>query len=323
MDEKLVDILLATYNTNIDFLKQQLDSILGQTHKNIRLYISDDASNKKDVKSCLDEYKNKDERITVFYQENNLGVNKNFEFLLKNSTADYIMFSDHDDIWYENKVEESLNKLIEDDVDLVYTDARQIDEKGKVLHESYLKYKSMPKIKGNSNIITFSRHIAIGCSQIFTKAVKEGMLPFKKVMAHDWISMFIANNLKGVSYIDKPLFDYRLHNSNVFGGRSMKQNISNWKEKNGKNFASYKKYRKKAIQEAYLDGCLMCFEYIKTDEEKKIIEYYNEVLKTNIINLKIHNYFKYLYSRAIGRRMLKEITLFHFPLVGLVVFLVI
>ena len=32
-----VDILMATYNTKIEYLKKQIDSILRQTHKNIKI----------------------------------------------------------------------------------------------------------------------------------------------------------------------------------------------------------------------------------------------------------------------------------------------
>ena len=42
MEEK-IDILMATYNGE-KYLKEQIESILNQTYKNIRLIISDDAS---------------------------------------------------------------------------------------------------------------------------------------------------------------------------------------------------------------------------------------------------------------------------------------
>ncbi len=74
-------------------------------------------------------------------------------------------------------------------------------------------------------------------------------------MAHDWLIGFIANEGKGISYIKEPLFGYRLHQSNVFGGRSLKQNLYLWKKKNGKHNESYSKYRQeKVIDKAYLDG---------------------------------------------------------------------
>ena len=37
MNDDLVDILLATYNSNENFLREQIDSLLNQTHKNIKI----------------------------------------------------------------------------------------------------------------------------------------------------------------------------------------------------------------------------------------------------------------------------------------------
>ena len=76
-----VDILLATYN-GARFLKEQLDSILNQTYSDFRLIISDDKSTDK-TKAIIEEYAKKDSRIEYYIQENNLGVIRNFEFLMK------------------------------------------------------------------------------------------------------------------------------------------------------------------------------------------------------------------------------------------------
>ena len=232
--ENKVDILLSTYNTNINYLKQQIDSILKQTHTNFNLLISDDCSPNEEVRTVLKEYEKQDNRIKLYFQQKNLGCTKNFEFLLQQSTSDYIAFSDHDDIWYPNKIEESLNIIKEKNVDAVYCDANQIDEKGEIIHNSYLDYKNLPKLNGKNFIQPFVRHIAIGCSQMITKTVKEKMLPFtEKTFAHDWHSIYIANNLKGIYYINKPLMGYRLHGNNIFGGRSFKQNMKIWKKAQG------------------------------------------------------------------------------------------
>lgn len=52
MEEK-IDILLATYNTDIKYLKEQIDSILNQTYKNIHLIINDDNSPNKEVQKDI------------------------------------------------------------------------------------------------------------------------------------------------------------------------------------------------------------------------------------------------------------------------------
>lgn len=78
MDE-VVDILVATYNTNEKYLREQIESIIKQTYKNIHILISDDKSTDENVRKVLKEYEEKDKRIKLFFQEKNLGYNKNFE----------------------------------------------------------------------------------------------------------------------------------------------------------------------------------------------------------------------------------------------------
>ena len=51
-----VDILMATYNTKIEYLKKQIESILNQTYKEINLLISDDCSPNKKVEKIIEEY---------------------------------------------------------------------------------------------------------------------------------------------------------------------------------------------------------------------------------------------------------------------------
>ena len=339
MEDK-VDILLTTYNTKPKYLREQIDSILNQTHSNFNLIISDDCSSNEEVREILKQYKEKDNRIQLYFQKKNLGVTKGFEFLLKQSIADYIAFSDHDDIWYPNKIEEELKILKEKSVSLVYCDAEQIDENGKLLHKSYLRYKNMPILSDENYKITkkymipYSRHIAIGCSQMFTKEVKEIMLPFtENTIVHDWQSTYIASRLNGIYCIDKPLFGYRIHSTNVFGGRSFKQNMKIWKEKNGNTYKSYLKYRYMVITETYLAGTLMCKDYsIKMNEnlsnniqikEDEVLKYFENAQKSSILYFSIHKYFEYLNFKGIGKRIFKEIMILHFPLLSFLAFITI
>ena len=324
MEEK-VDILLTTYNTNTKYLKQQIDSILSQTYKNFNLIISDDASTNTEIKPTLEKYQKKDSRIKIYIQEKNLGYNKNFEFLLKKSEAPFIMFADHDDIWYQEKVQKSIEKIQKEKVDLVYVNCNQINEKGEEIRKNYFKYKNIPLINGK-NKLAISRCVGIGCSQIITKQVKEKMLPFKKeVIAHDWLAAFISNEGKGLSYIAEPLFGYRLHNANVFGGRNLAQNLEMWKKEHGNTYESFLKYRKeKVIEKAYLQGAQMCLEYAQIEEDKKflqeLIKYYKNLEKSKYINFHVIKYFKFLKGKNLLKKMIKEIVIFHLPLLGYIRF---
>ncbi len=323
--EELVDILLTTYNSNQKFLRKQLNSILDQTHKNIKLIISDDKSTNSRVLKTLEEYEKKDNRVIVYAQPKNLGYNKNFEFLLKQSKADYIMFCDHDDIWHKDKVEKSLNKLKEEGVSLIYANSTQIDENDKLLKKDYFKYKCMPLIKGKNNHLAISRYAGLGCSQIFTKEVKEKIIPFKKsVMAHDWLAGFVASELNGIDYIDDPLFDYRLHTNNVFGGRSLSQNLNRWKESKGKSYESFLEYRNNVIDSAYLNGTKMCLDYCENEKDKefieKIIKYYENLKKSKYINFHLIKYFRFLGGKNLFKKMIKEIAIFHLPILSCIMF---
>lgn len=322
--EELVDILVTTYNTNEKYLKKQIDSILRQTHKNIKIYISDDNSSDKKVAEILKEYEQKDNRIKLYIQPKNLGYNKNFEFLLQQSTANYIMFSDHDDIWYKEKVEKSLNRIKEENVDMVYCNCRQVDEDGIVIQDNYFKYKNVPLIKGK-NKLAISRCVGIGCSQIITKSVKDKMIPFKKgVIAHDWLAAFIANEGKGMCYIEEPLFDYRLHGLNVFGGRSLNQNLDRWKQEHGNTYKSFLEYRKDAIDRAYLGGIKMCKQYVSIKQDEQFIDeaerYYDGILKSSKTNWNLNEFFKILAGKNQAKKMIRECVLFHFPILGYIRF---
>ena len=216
-----VDILLATYNGE-KYIREQIDSILNQTYKEFRLLISDDGSN-DGTRDILNEYKAKDDRIEIFMQEENLGVVKNFEFLLKKVEAKYYMFSDQDDIWKNEKIEKSLNK-IEEGFDLVYTDLEVVDENLNVTYESYWKLKGIyKKIKKYNNFESlYLNNFITGCTVISKKELIDSFMPLpniSKFVLHDyWISLVVSQNGK-IAYIEEPLIKYRQHKNNKVGSK--------------------------------------------------------------------------------------------------------
>ena len=228
-----VDILLATYN-GARFLKEQLDSILNQTHTEFRLIISDDKSTDK-TRAIIEEYAAKDNRIEYHFQKKNLGVIKNFEFLLKKVESDYFMFSDQDDIWKENKIELSLAKLKEDDADLVYSDLEVVDRDLKTIYKSYLKLKGLEnKVKKYNNFeALYLNNFITGCTMLSKKKFIDLILPLptkSKYVLHDyWVSLIVSQH--GVlTYVKEPLIKYRQHKDNKIGSRKRSDEITNFDE---------------------------------------------------------------------------------------------
>lgn len=228
-----VDILLATYN-GARFLKEQLDSILNQTHTEFRLIISDDKSTDK-TRAIIEEYAAKDNRIEYHFQKKNLGVIKNFEFLLKKVESDYFMFSDQDDIWKENKIELSLAKLKEDDADLVYSDLEVVDRDLKTIYKSYWKLKGLEnKVKKYNNFeALYLNNFITGCTMLSKKKFIDLILPLptkSKYVLHDyWVSLIVSQH--GVlTYVKEPLIKYRQHKDNKIGSRKRSDEITNFDE---------------------------------------------------------------------------------------------
>ena len=105
-------IIIPTYNPR-KFIQRLLTSI---THNEcldkIEVIISDDCSTDS-TRDILNEYVNKDNRIVVFLQEKNLGIVKNFEYLIQKVENEAFMFSDQDDIWKKDKIEENIFRSVE------------------------------------------------------------------------------------------------------------------------------------------------------------------------------------------------------------------
>ena len=217
-----VDILLATYN-GAQFLTEQLDSILNQSFKDFRLIISDDNST-DNTKKILDDYKEKDERIIVYKQKKNLGIVKNFEFLLEKVEAELFMFSDQDDIWNEKKIEKSIDRLEKTKADLVYSDLEVVDKDLKTTYKSYWKLKGLyRKIKKYNNFDSlYLNNFMTGCTMMCKSSFIPKIIPMpntSKFILHDyWVALMVSQEGK-IAYIKEPLIKYRQHKNNKIGSR--------------------------------------------------------------------------------------------------------
>lgn len=108
-EKPLVSIVMATYNGE-RYLKEQLDSILNQSVQNFELIICDDCSTDRTL-DILNEYSERDKRISIFPNNINIGVKRNFERGISLSNCDLIAFSDQDDIWRHDHIELLMNTI--------------------------------------------------------------------------------------------------------------------------------------------------------------------------------------------------------------------
>lgn len=316
-DNIQIDILLATYNGE-KYLKCQLDSILNQTHKNIRLLINDDCST-DNTRAILKEYEEKDNRIKVKYNEKNLGYVKNFEDLLKRVENKYFALSDQDDFWKEEKIEKSLNKLLEEDADLVFTDLEPVDEKLNTITPSMVRFMQMDKnIKKHQDYkLVFLRNCVTGCTILSKKELinKYIPIPTKKPMVHDWWMALIISQIGKITFLDEPTIKYRQHGNNQLGIYGMKNYIQDFDE-----------YREKYIQ-LKLDQFNLYVEneqFFKNKElitlSKKAIKYLENIRTKRYFNFKNTRTFFELYNMEFFSMRLKTYLMLNLPIVGRVLF---
>lgn len=221
MKEEKIDILLATYNGE-KYVAEQIDSILNQSYKNINLIISDDCSSDS-TPEMLKEYENKDSRVKVYIQNNNLGVVKNIEFLLNKVESPYYMLADQDDYWLPEKVEKSLETLKNNDADLVFGDLEVVDEKLNTMYKSFNDYMLLTrKINKyiNSYKVNYLYNCVTGCTILAKKETIEKVLPLptnSKRLIHDhWIGIMVSLNGK-LAYMPETYIKYRQHGNNQVG----------------------------------------------------------------------------------------------------------
>jgi len=112
-----VNIVVPVYNAE-KYIKRCIESVLGQTHKNIRLILVNDGSADGSGEIC-EKYKNKDGRIVVIHQINH-GSFKTRKAGLKVCPDDeYVMFVDADDYIPKNAVEKLYECAVKANADLV------------------------------------------------------------------------------------------------------------------------------------------------------------------------------------------------------------
>lgn len=105
-----ISIGMPVYNNEL-FIRRAIDSLLKQTFTDFELIISDDASTDSTPIIC-EEYAKKDKRIRYIRQQKNIGLHRNFFFLLQEAKYDYFAWAAADDFLDPKFLEKNLNVLI-------------------------------------------------------------------------------------------------------------------------------------------------------------------------------------------------------------------
>lgn len=300
--QPLISIAMATYNGET-FLKQQIESILCQTYKNIELIICDDMSTDNTVQ-IVEEYMKIYDCIKLYKNKTNLGFVKNFEKAIEFSSGDFIALADQDDIWDINKLEIYIDEIIKIEKNyinlpiMVHSDLTTVSSNGEIINDSYFKFRNYTFSNKRSIGTMLGPCGVMGNTILFNKELKNYILPFPEMLAfHDyWIAL--VNELFGKRVtIHNSLVKYRLHETN--SSNSM-DNISKKKSFNNSiktllNREFVLPYRTE-VRKKTVEDLLERFKLIK--EDKSIVEIFIKYLNMDINRFLIAYYLiKYDYIK--------------------------
>ena len=214
-----IEILMATYNGET-YIREQIDSIINQTYKNWVLLVRDDNS-KDNTVSIIEEYEQKDSRIRLLRdKKGNLGFVRNFEELMANSLEDFIMFSDQDDYWIENRIEkyiEIITNLSSEDMKkplLIHSNSFICDKELNIKKEKFISNCAEDK----EFDIVFFNYIVQGSTALINRKLVNLALPFSsKVTLHDRYLHLLAEFLGKRIFLNQSLMKYRQHDNNKIG----------------------------------------------------------------------------------------------------------
>lgn len=228
-----VSVILPVYNVD-QFLNQCMDSIVGQTLKDIEIICVDDGSTDRSLE-ILKEYESKDDRVKVICQQNaGAGAARNNG--LKIATGEYLSFLDSDDFFELDMLEKTYNKAKATKAEiLVFRSDQYREDLDKIVPVSWtLREKTLPPYRPmNHRTFTdnvFKVFVGWAWDKLFDRefVLKYELQYQEQRTSNDMLFVFTALVLaERIEILDEPLAHQRRNNPN---------SLSNTREKSWQCF---------------------------------------------------------------------------------------
>ncbi len=143
-----ISIIVPVYDPPVKFLRECLESVVGQQARNWQLVIANDGSTDPAVLKFLDEFSDAhrgDERIVVIAKENG-GISSALNAALASTTGRYVGMLDHDDV-LDVRCVDAFSRALERNgfPDAIYSDEDKVNFKGEHF-ELYCKPDYSPEL---------------------------------------------------------------------------------------------------------------------------------------------------------------------------------
>lgn len=208
----MVTILLSTFNGQ-RFLDEQINSLVSQKYKNIRIFARDDGSS-DDTQNILDKWQSIC-KLQWYQGENLRPCSSFFDLIKKAPKSEYYAFCDQDDVWLPEKIESAVNSLSPySDIPCLYFGQTQ-------MVDASLSPIETKKIHPQCNLVeALIRSIVTGCTLVINWKLMEIIrlyIPSSAMMHDSWIYKVCLSIGGKVIFDAEPYILYRQHGDNVIG----------------------------------------------------------------------------------------------------------
>lgn len=208
----LISVLIPIYNGE-KHINKCIESIINQTYKNIEIICINDGST-DNTKEILENFQKKDKRIKIINKKNS-GYGSSLNLGIEKAKGKYITIIESDDNIKNTMLETLLNKMEENDVDIVKANFYKVSNTIKKNTSKYF-------INKITNINLFPQMLLIQpsiWSAIYKKEfLTKNNIKFKETKdasyqdtSFHFKTMFLAKN---ILLLDEPLYYYTINNSN-------------------------------------------------------------------------------------------------------------
>lgn len=210
----LISIILPVYNGE-KFLNETIRSCVNQSYKNFELIIVNDCSTDRTLE-IAQYFSKKEPRIKVVTNKSNLKLPASLNLGHSMSKGEFITWISDDNCLKHNALERMILSIINENVDIVYSNYELIDDAGKYLKNIELGENSI--LIGN----------AIGASFLYRKKVFTRNNGYDETLhlVEDYDFWLRCSKNSIFYHINESLYRYRIH------GKSLTKQINSEKEVN-------------------------------------------------------------------------------------------
>ena len=201
----MISIIVATFNTKEEYLKEMIDSVRNQSYSNWQLCIGDGSTNDS-VEKYVKEHYGDDSRIVFKKLEKNYGISGNMNGALELVTGDYVGLFDHDDLLTPDCLYEFVASMQEVHHDCVYSDEDKLNDKTKKFEDPHFKPDFSIDLLCSHNYIT---HFFVVNMDI-VRRVGGMRSEYDGSQDHDFIFRCVEQ-ANSVHHVPKILYHWRMH----------------------------------------------------------------------------------------------------------------